>query len=1064
MNRPFAAKLAAPRTDQVVRRPRVLDAIDRALRAGSCWVAAPAGYGKSTALADYLSSRAVPSIWYRIDEGDADIASFFHYLTRTVPPAAARSLPVFGTEYADQPQAFARRFFRAYFAKLRAGTLLVLDDFHDADTPQFRDVLTVLLRERPDSVRCVCLARTLPPDELGDFQLRDRMGLIDQSLLEFSEQEARALVGSRVGREAAAVDVAAARGWAIGLVLIAERGGKADLRVAAVRGNRESADVGAIFGALGRQLFDTLPADEQDMLLKLSLLPEITADLAEALAGSASARALIARLYERQLLIPRGGSPHTVFHLHDLLRDFLRDRLMQTMSADELARLRERTAMLLESAGQVDDAIDLALQGNAWPLAARLIAARAEALIAEGRRATLIDWCAKLPDRELDAWLTYWLGVASMADDATAEVWLERAWTEFAERGDVRGQCLTAARAVLSKSDSWRTHDGLSTWTRRALDLLDRRLPDLTADEELLVLTGLVRALDFADEYRSDAPAAHRVTERLLDRLAKPGPGDSTTLRLLASQSLIEQAGSTGKAEVFEKAVDCVAADLRDSSASPWALGLWLVAFGTVNGRYFPYARRDFPYASAEEALRAAVAIGERESLRGVEFGALYHLQLQMKMRNDVAEFAALIARLAEIADSRYTTQVAVVADCQAALYTMQGRLADAYLACERFMAAIEAASEPPIERWPHFITKFQVLLADRKPIEAAEFLEALLPLFDGGVLQRTRACVHAAHAIAAKERAPDDYAEHLRAWLGELRAANWSAILLNLPALLAELCADALDREFDVDYCRGLIKRRRLLAPDTRPRRWPWALGLHVLGEFRLERDGETLDLGAKPPTRSLDILRSLAIAKEHTCSLENLYEWLWPDADGDQAKAACEQALHRLRKLLGDADLLVQREGKLRLATERVWVDLDDWEASLKRAEMEDADATEHAFLEFPGPLFRNERSAAWSLSAIERVRGKYLDLADRLAERHAALGDIARARSFHLHALDLYPDSVRLYEALIRGRLHHADHAGALDDYARYERMLKTLAQPASPAIRALIRPLTDPASHA
>ena len=56
--------------------------------------------------------------------------------------------------------------------------------------------------------------------------------------------------------------------------------------------------------------------------------------------------------------------------------------------------------------------------------------------------------------------------------------------------------------------------------------------------------------------------------------------------------------------------------------------------------------------------------------MRGVEFGALYHLQLLMKMRNDFSEFATLIARLAEIADSRYTTQVAVAADCQAALHT----------------------------------------------------------------------------------------------------------------------------------------------------------------------------------------------------------------------------------------------------------------------------------------------------------------------------------------------------------------------------------------------------------
>ena len=140
-------------------------------------------------------------------------------------------------------------------------------------------------------------------------------------------------------------------------------------------------------------------------------------------------------------------------------------------------------------------------------------------------------------------------------------------------------------------------------------------------------------------------------------------------------------------------------------------LGDWLVNFGSATARYFPTPTGISLCLTPEDALRAAIAIGKRERLRGVEFGALYHLQLLMKLRGDFSEFEALVARLAEIADSRYTTQVAVVADCQAAAHTLKGDHALARAACDRFMAAIEAANEPPIERWPHFITKFQVLL-----------------------------------------------------------------------------------------------------------------------------------------------------------------------------------------------------------------------------------------------------------------------------------------------------------------------------------------------------------------
>jgi LuxR family transcriptional regulator, maltose regulon positive regulatory protein len=590
-------------------------------------------------------------------------------------------------------------------------------------------------------------------------------------------------------------------------------------------------------------------------------------------------------------------------------------------------------------------------------------------------------------------------------------------------------------------------------------------MPRLSQGDQLLAWTGMLRAVDFAQNYRSDGPAARRLTQRLLERLAVRSPADTTNLRLMASATLLDHAGSTGKAEVFERAVDSVAEDLGAADVSSWVLGLWLVTFGSVTSRYFTYSKRGFPYSSAEQALRAAVAIGEREALRGVEFGALYHLQLLMKMRNDWSEFATIIARIAEISDSRYTTQVAVAADCEAALHTRQKRFAIAARDCERFMAAIEAANEPPIERWPHFITKFQVLLAAQKPDEAAAFLEGLIDLFDGAMRERTQVCLLAARAFASKWGNSADYAQRLRAFMTELRVANWTAALINLPDLLAELCADALQLGIEPDFCSSLIARRALLPPAARPSHWPWPLRIFVLGEFRLELNGGPVNAGSKAPTRSLDILRVLAVSKDRACSLQDIYEWLWPDADGDQAKAACEQALHRLRKLLSSADLIVQREGRLYLSPDQAWVDLEDWERKLTLAlrasqgagdSKSDVDALmQRAFDEFRGPLFDLERTASWALPATERVRSKFVDLTSRLARRREAKRNFDAARALYLRAIDMYPTSARCYEGLIRNRLADQDKAGALEDYERYVRVMQSTrdAMP-SPAIRALV----------
>lgn len=1059
MSRRSTPKLVAPRTQRIVRRARVVLAIDRALRDGICWIAAPAGYGKTTAMLDYLQKKPAAHVWYRIDEGDQDIASFFHHIGDSLPASAVRHLPVFGPEYADQPEEFTRRFFRAYFERLARTRLLIIDDLHYAEVPQFRAVLTIMLRELPDRLQCACLSRTLPPAELTELRFKGRLTLLDQATLQFSDREARTLVASRLRKRTASVDLSAAKGWAAGLVLMANRAAAGNVGADPVAGG-DSATRSNVFAALAQQLFAALTPEEQDAMLKLSLLPDITTDLATELTGSEAARGLMTRLHQRQLLVTRGETAQSVFHLHDLLRDFLRNRLVEHFAPADLAQLRVRTAAVLAGAGYMDAAIDLALQAEAWPLARQLIVERAETLLAQGRRATLNDWCRSLPSAELDSWICYWLGVANMADDATAESWLARAWALFTERNELDGQCLTAARAVLSKSESWRTHEGLAAWTRRVIDLIDRDFPLLRDTDQLLAWAGMLRAVDFAQDYQSDAPAVRRLCLRLLERIGARTTADTANLRLMASQTLMDHAGSTGKSEIFEKAVDSIAEDLRASDVTPWVLGVWLVTFGSVTSRYFTYAKRGFPYASPEEALRAAVAIGEREGLRGVEFGGLYHLQLLMKMRNDWSEFATVSARIGEISDSRYTTQVAVAADCQAALHTRQRRFADAYRACERFMEAIEAANEPPIERWPHFITQFQVMLADGRPDVAAEFLEGLIGLFDGAVRQRTLVCVLAARAFAAKWQGDSDYAQRLRACLRELRTIGWHALLINLPERLAELCADALQLGIESDFCRVLIQRRRLAAPESRPAHWPWPLRISVLGEFRLELQGQLVNVGAKAPTRSLDLVRVLAVARDHTCSLDDIYEALWPDAEGPQGKAACEQALHRLRKLLTLPELIVQREGRLSLSSEHVWVDLDDWERGLAPALRAghnglDAGAMQGAFDAFGGPLFQFERSATWALPAIERVRSKFIDLATRLARQREAARDWGAARAVYLRALDVYPTSTRCFEGLIRNRLSQGDEAGAREDYERYVRMLQSSnAAAPSPSIRALV----------
>src|SRR5688572_19143036 len=135
-NRPPTSliKLSRPRLFDAVPRPRLYAQLDALLRHPLVWVTGPPGAGKTTLIATYLESRRLPCLWYQVDAGDADPATFFHYLTLAMAEHSRgrATLPLFASEYLVDLQGFGRRFFRSLFSHLRASSVLVFDNFEDA--------------------------------------------------------------------------------------------------------------------------------------------------------------------------------------------------------------------------------------------------------------------------------------------------------------------------------------------------------------------------------------------------------------------------------------------------------------------------------------------------------------------------------------------------------------------------------------------------------------------------------------------------------------------------------------------------------------------------------------------------------------------------------------------------------------------------------------------------------------------------------------------------------------------------------------------------------------------
>ena len=122
----------------------------------------PPGAGKTTLIASYLSARRLQSLWYQVDEGDEDLATFFYYLGQAAPKRK-RSLPLFTPEYQQGFKIFTRNFFRELYGRLKPPFALVFDNYQEISTEaQVHEAMRVALAEVPEGGRVIFISRSEP--------------------------------------------------------------------------------------------------------------------------------------------------------------------------------------------------------------------------------------------------------------------------------------------------------------------------------------------------------------------------------------------------------------------------------------------------------------------------------------------------------------------------------------------------------------------------------------------------------------------------------------------------------------------------------------------------------------------------------------------------------------------------------------------------------------------------------------------------------------------------------------------------------------------------------------
>ena len=222
-----------------------------------------------------------------------------------------------------------------------------------------------------------------------------------------------------------------------------------------------------------------------------------------------------------------------------------------------------------------------------------------------------------------------------------------------------------------------------------------------------------------------------------------------------------------------------------------------------------------------------------------------------------------------------------------------------------------------------------------------------------------------------------------------------------------------------------------------------PQPVRICTLGHFELEVDRETVHFDRKAPRRVLELLKCIVAFGAGGATCNALASALWPDSEGDAARAALEVTLHRLRKVLRHKPAAQLSNGVVHLEPSAVWIDAVAFEALADQANGEhgavNLDAARRALALYGGPFLQNDEETAWLLPRRDRLRSRYVRLAMRAAQQCDQAGDPGQAAEIYAAALEAEPLIEDLYRRLMLCLAWQRRRAEAFDAYRRCRNML-------------------------
>ncbi len=398
----LATKLHAPRTlPGFVVRPRLLERLAEGIARALVLVCTPAGFGKTTLLADWARGGQRPVAWLSLDDADNDPARFWRHaaaaLDRVCPGVAEPVAALLGPPPPRSFEGLVATLLNE-LAGVAEEVVLMVDDYHLIQAPPVHQSLGFLLEHLPGSLRLVVASRADPPLPLARLRARGQLAELRERDLRFTPEEAaellRAVVGSDLPAAAVAVLEDRTEGWAAGLQLAAlSLRGRADI-TAFVEGFSGSHRY--VLDYLAEEVLDRQAEPLRTFLLETSVLDRLCGPLCDAVTGRTDSQQLLEQIERANLFLVPLDEVRGWWRYHHLFADLLRARLQQEQP-ERLPELHTSAAAWSEQHGLVDEAVRHALAAKELARAARLIEQHFDAMLWRSENATLRRWLEALP-------------------------------------------------------------------------------------------------------------------------------------------------------------------------------------------------------------------------------------------------------------------------------------------------------------------------------------------------------------------------------------------------------------------------------------------------------------------------------------------------------------------------------------------------------------------------------------------------------------------------------------------------------------------------------------------